>query len=145
MVGEDNCRQSRDFSKNLKAVTSEAFYQSVGFSQGNWSILFFFLICYQCLFFQVIEDTQISHPYPLSFMSNSTKAGEEESRCGLNVRGAVMDTRVMIWWTGTADPKDGSRRLKVLFSFFTDDPLTSVHCSGLESTKQIQNIKNNVF
>ena len=60
-------------------------------------------------------------------MSNSTKAGEEESRCGLKVRGDVMVTRLMIWWTGIAEPEDSLRvvdcnKLKVRFSVFPEDP-----------------------
>lgn len=61
-------------------------------------------------------------------MSNSTKAGEEETLCGLKVRGDVMDTRLMIWWTGTAEPTEDSlqvvdcNKLKVRFSVFTGDP-----------------------
>lgn len=61
-------------------------------------------------------------------MSNSTKAGEEETLCGLKVRGDVMDTRLMIWWTGIAEPAEDSLRvvdcnkLKVRFSVFTGDP-----------------------
>lgn len=61
-------------------------------------------------------------------MSNSTKAGEAETRCGLKVRGDVMDTRLMIWWTGIGEPTEDSLRvvdfnkLKVLFSVFTGDP-----------------------
>lgn len=70
----------------------------------------------------------MTYPYPLSLMSNSTKAGEEEILCGLKVRGDVIDTRLMIWWTGIVEPTDGSLRvvdcirLKVRFSVFTGDP-----------------------
>ena len=76
-----------------------------------------------CLISQDQKSHQSTYPYPLSLMSNSTKAGEEETLCGLNVRGAVMDTRLMIWWTGTAEPKEvvGCKKLKVRFSFFTED------------------------
>lgn len=45
-----------------------------------------------------------THPYPLSLMLNSTKAGEEETLWGRKVRGVVMDTRLIIWWTGIAEP-----------------------------------------
>lgn len=56
-------------------------------------------------------------------MSNSTNGGEEETRCGLNVRGAVMDTRLIIWWTGIAEPKEvvGCSKLKVRFSVFLEE------------------------
>ena len=37
------------------------------------------------------------HPYPLSLMSNSAKAGEAETPCGRKLRGDVMETRLMIW------------------------------------------------
>ena len=73
-------------------------------------------------------STTRAYPYPLSLMSNSTKAGEDDTRCGLKVRGDVMDTRLMIWWTGIAEPTEGSLRvvdfnkLKVRFSVFTGDP-----------------------
>lgn len=61
-------------------------------------------------------------------MSNSTKAGEEETLYGLKVRGDVMDTRLMIWWMGIAEPTEDSLRvvdfnkLKVRLSVFTGDP-----------------------
>lgn len=70
----------------------------------------------------------MTYPYPLSLMSNSTKAGEEETLWGLKVRGDVMDTRLIIWWMGIADPTGDSlripdfKRLKVRFSVFTGDP-----------------------
>lgn len=56
-------------------------------------------------------------------MSNSTKAGEVETRWGLKVRGDVMDTRLMIWWTGIGDLiAEDCNKLKVRFSVFTGDP-----------------------
>lgn len=75
--------------------------------------------------FTVAREGRKRHPYPLSLMSNSTKAGEEETLCGLKVRGDVMDTRLMIWWMGIVEPTEGSldfKRLKVRFSVFTEDP-----------------------
>ncbi len=80
-------------------------------------------------------------------MSNSTKAGEEETRWGLKVRGDVMDTMLMIWWTGMAEQAQDSLRvsecnkLKVRFSFFTWDPdevSASVLWPGSVKTKKIQ-------
>ncbi len=88
-----------------------------------------------------------THPYPLSLMSNSTKAGEEETLCGLKVRGDVMDTRLMIWWTGIAEPTEDSLRavdcikLKVRFSVFIGDPNeapASELWPGLDNTTKIQ-------
>lgn len=54
-------------------------------------------------------------------MSNSTKAGEQESLCGLKVRGEVMDTRLRIWWTGIAEPMEfvDCNKLKLRFNVFT--------------------------
>lgn len=89
-----------------------------------------------------------TYPYPLSLMSNSTKAGEEETRCGLKVRGDVIDTRLMIWWGGTAEPTEDSlwvadcNKLKVRFSVFTGDPdeaSASVLWPVLENTGHNQN------
>lgn len=34
-------------------------------------------------------------------MSNSTKAGEADTRWGLKLRGDVMDTRLTMWWSGS--------------------------------------------
>lgn len=79
-------------------------------------------------------------------MSNSTKAGEEETLCGLKVRGDVMDTRLMIWWMGMAKPTEDSLRvvdcnkLKVRFSLFTEDcngASVSVLLPGLDNTTKI--------
>lgn len=78
--------------------------------------------------FTVARDGRNRQPYPLSLMSNSTKAGEDETLCGLKVRGDVIETRLMIWWTGIAVPTEDSLRaedcnkLKVRFSVFTEDP-----------------------
>lgn len=55
-------------------------------------------------------------------MSNSTKAGVEETLCGLMVRGDVIDTRLMIWWTGIALRAVDLNKLNVLFSVFTEGP-----------------------
>ena len=50
-------------------------------------------------------------------MSNSTKAGEEDSRWGLKLRGEVMDTRLTMWWRGRVQPSEGElSRLKERFS-----------------------------
>lgn len=75
----------------------------------------------------ILQHQNNTHPYPLSLMSNSTKAGDEETLCGLNVRGAVIDTKLMIWWTGIAEPNEavGWIKLKVRFSFFTEDSAAS--------------------
>lgn len=78
--------------------------------------------------FTVAREGRKRQPYPLSLMSNSTKAGEVETRCGLKVRGDVMDTRLMNWWTGIAEPIEASpqvvdcNKLKVRFSCFAGDP-----------------------
>lgn len=64
-------------------------------------------------------------------MLNSTKAGDEDTLWGLKVRGVVIDTRLTIWWSGTADPTEDSKlavdfnRLKVRFSVFADTDETS--------------------
>lgn len=69
-----------------------------------------------------------THPYPSSLMLNSTKAGEAETVWGLKVRGDVMDTRLMIWWTGIAGPTKDSlwvvdfNKLKARFIVVTWDP-----------------------
>lgn len=61
-------------------------------------------------------------------MSNSAKAGEEDTWCGLKLRGEVMDTKLMIWWTGNTEPIQDSlqspkrNRLEVRFSVFMEDP-----------------------
>lgn len=87
-------------------------------------------------------------------MSNSMKAGEAETRCGLKVRGDVMDTRLMIWWTGIGDPTEDSLRvvafnkLKVLFSVFTGDPdeaPASVLWPCLDNTSQIVYKNNQMY
>lgn len=89
----------------------------------------------------------MTYPYPLSLMSNSTKAGEEETLCGLKVRGDVMDTRLMIWWMGIAEPTGDSlrvvdfKRLKVRFSVFTGDPdevSSSVLSPGRNNTNKLR-------
>lgn len=71
-------------------------------------------------------------------MSNSTKAGEEETLYGLKVRGDVMDTRLTIWWPGIAEPTEDSpqsvefNKLKVRFSVFTgDSDVASASAPGL--------------
>lgn len=80
-------------------------------------------------------------------MSNSTNAGEAETRCGLKVRGDVIDTRLMIWWTGIAEPAEDSLRdvdcnkLKVRLRVFTEDPdepSASELWPGLDNTIKIQ-------
>lgn len=77
-------------------------------------------------------------------MSNSTKAGEEETLCGLRVRGVVMDTRLMTWWAGTAGPTEeslrgvGCNKLKGRFNVFNTDPRessVSLLCPGTDNTR----------
>lgn len=73
-------------------------------------------------------------------MSNSTNGGEEETLCGLNVRGAVMDSRLTIWWTGIAEPTEveGCNKLKVRFSAFLEESAFAfVLLSGLNNMNKV--------
>lgn len=77
-----------------------------------------------CLILYIYRGT---HPYPLSLVLNSTKAGEVETLWGLKVRGDVMDTKLIIWWIGIAEPIEDaswvadSNKLKARFSVFVAD------------------------
>lgn len=77
--------------------------------------------------FTVEHCSRGTHPYPLSLVLNSTKAGEVETLWGLKVRGDVMDTKLIIWWIGIAEPTEDSswvadsNKLKARFSVCVAD------------------------